>query len=141
MSAFSYSLDDAIRPSSRLPFGVGLGLFFFIVFVIAVWLIGSRNPYTHAGYVGYLTRGAVFGKSTFYGVQRGPTSSGRGWLLDVTNVSVTPYTYSDDFTGEDAVLSQGQSQDRLQGAHGVARERGADSALHGALQHDDGGRP
>ena len=106
MSAFSYSLDDAIRPSSRLPFGVGLGLFFFIVFVIADWLIGSRNPYTHAGYVGYLTRGAVFGKSTFYGVQRGPTSSGRGWLLDVTNVSVTPYTYSDDFTGEDAVLSK-----------------------------------
>jgi hypothetical protein len=30
-----------------------------------IWLLGSRNPYTPAGYVGYLTRGAVFGKSTF----------------------------------------------------------------------------
>ena len=71
-----------------------------------VWLAGARNPYTPAGYVGYLTRGAVFGKSTFYGVQRGPTSAGRSWLLDVTNVSVTPYTYTEDFTGEDAVLSK-----------------------------------
>src|SRR4029434_9876595 len=71
-----------------------------------VWLAGARNPYTPAGYVGYLTRGAVFGKSTFYGVQRGPTSAGRTWLLDVINVSITPYTYSEDFTGDDAVLSK-----------------------------------
>ena len=71
-----------------------------------IWLVGSRNPYTPAGYVGYLTRGAVFGKSIFYGIQRGPTSAGRAWLLDVTNVSVTPYTYTEDFTGEDAVLSK-----------------------------------
>jgi regulator of protease activity HflC (stomatin/prohibitin superfamily) len=71
-----------------------------------IWLLGSRNPYTPAGYVGYLTRGAVFGKSIFYGTQRGPTSAGRSWLLDVTNVSVTPYTYTEDFTGEDAVLSK-----------------------------------
>jgi len=71
-----------------------------------IWLLGSRNPYTPAGYVGYLTRGAVFGKSIFYGTQRGPTSAGRKWLLDVTNVSITPYTYTEDFTGEDAVLSK-----------------------------------
>jgi regulator of protease activity HflC (stomatin/prohibitin superfamily) len=71
-----------------------------------VWLIGSRNPYTPAGYVGYLIRGAVFGRSTFVGVQRGPTSAGRSWLIDVTNVSVTPYTYSEDFTGDEAVLSR-----------------------------------
>ena len=71
-----------------------------------IWLLGSRNPYTPAGYIGYLTRGAVFGKSIYYGTQRGPTSAGRSWLLDVTNVSVTPYTYTEDFTGEDAVLSK-----------------------------------
>ena len=77
-----------------------------VLFGGVIWLIGSHNPYTPAGYVGYLTRGAVFGKSTFYGIQRGPTSAGRNWLLDVTNVSVTPYTYTEDFTGEDAVLSK-----------------------------------
>ena len=71
-----------------------------------IWLMGSRNPYTPAGYVGYLTKGAFIGHSRFYGVQRGPTSAGRGWLLDVTNVSVTPYTYSEEFVGESSVMSR-----------------------------------
>ena len=71
-----------------------------------VWLLGSRNPYTPAGYVGYLTKGAVLGKSRFYGIQRGPTSAGRTWLLDVTNISITPYTYTEEFTGNQAVLSR-----------------------------------
>ena len=71
-----------------------------------MWFLGSSNPFTPAGYVGYLTKGAVFGKSRFYGVQKGPTSPGRTWLLDVTNVSITPYTYTENFTGEDAVLSR-----------------------------------
>ncbi len=70
------------------------------------WFLGSSNPFTPAGYVGYLTKGAVLGQSRFYGVQRGPTSAGRTWLLDVTNVSVTPYTYSEDFTATEAVLSR-----------------------------------
>jgi regulator of protease activity HflC (stomatin/prohibitin superfamily) len=77
-----------------------------ILAALFVWFAGSRNPYTPAGYVGYLTKGAVMGKSRFYGVQRGPTSAGRTWLLDVTNISVTPYTYTENFTGEDAVLSR-----------------------------------
>ncbi len=40
--------------------------------------------------------GAILGKSRFYALQSGPTSSGLGWLLSVINVSVTPYTYSDE---------------------------------------------
>jgi hypothetical protein len=68
-----------------------------------VWALGSRNPYTPAGYMGYLTKGAVIGKARFQGIQRGPTSAGRAWLLDVTNVSITPYTYTENFTGDEAV--------------------------------------
>jgi regulator of protease activity HflC (stomatin/prohibitin superfamily) len=71
-----------------------------------VWLIGSSNPNTPAGYAGYLTKGAIFGQARFHGVQRGPTSPGRTWLLSVTNVSITPYTYTEDFVGNDAVLSR-----------------------------------
>ena len=56
--------------------------------------------------MGYLTKGAVVGKSRFYGIQRGPTSPGRSWLIDVTNVSVTPYTFMEDFSHDDAVLSR-----------------------------------
>lgn len=71
-----------------------------------VWLVGTRNPYTPAGYVGYLTQGAVFGKVRYYGLQKGPTSTGRTWLLETVNVSITPYTYSEAFTGNDSVLSR-----------------------------------
>jgi regulator of protease activity HflC (stomatin/prohibitin superfamily) len=77
-----------------------------VVASVVIWFLGSSNPFTPAGYVGYLTKGAVFGKSRFYGVQKGPTSPGRTWLLDVTNVSITPYTYTENFTGDDAVLSR-----------------------------------
>jgi regulator of protease activity HflC (stomatin/prohibitin superfamily) len=79
---------------------------FLIPPAVAVWAIGSRNPYTPAGYVGYLTKGAVFGQARFYGIQRGPTSPGRRWLLDVSNISITPYTYTENFTGDEAVLSR-----------------------------------
>src|SRR4030095_2874576 len=78
----------------------------FVSLAAALWAVGSRNPYTPAGYVGYLTKGAVFGKARFYGVQRGPTSPGRTWLLDAINVSITPYAYTENFTGDEAVLSR-----------------------------------
>ena len=92
---------DARRPSGPIAFAL-----FAAAFAALVWIIGSTNPFTPAGYVGYLTKGAVVGHSRYYGVQRGPTSAGRTWLLDVTNVSVTPYTYTEDFTGNEAVLSR-----------------------------------
>lgn len=103
MRALLTDVDDV----SRLQRGA-LGAVFVVLlgFVLVVWSIGSANPFTPAGYVGYLTKGAVIGKSRFYGIQRGPTSTGRTWLLDVTNVSITPYTYTEDFSHDDAVLSR-----------------------------------
>jgi regulator of protease activity HflC (stomatin/prohibitin superfamily) len=75
-------------------------------FSLLIWFAGSHNPFTPAGYVGYLTKGAVVGQSRFYGMQRGPVSPGRTWMLDVTNVSITPYSYTEEFKGGDAVLSR-----------------------------------
>lgn len=100
--------DTLVVRAVRFPSlqGLRISLFAALSFVLIVWFIGSHNPYTPAGYVGYLTKGAVIGQSRFYGVQRGPVSAGRTWLLQVTNVSVTPYTYSEDFAGDDAVLSR-----------------------------------
>ena len=72
---------------------------------IVAWWMGTANPATPAGYVGYLTQGAILGKSRFYGLQTGPTSAGRHWLLSVTNVSITPYTYTEPFIGDESVLS------------------------------------
>ena len=104
-SLFPSSGLDGRRVSGRVAVPVSATVLLVVVSLL-IWLVGSRNPSTPAGYVGYLTKGAVFGRAAFVGVQKGPTSAGRGWLLDVTNVSVTPYTYSEDFTGDDAVLSR-----------------------------------
>ena len=72
-----------------------------------VWLVNSVNPTTPAGYVGYVTQGAWFGKARFLDTQVGPTSFGRTWLADVTNVSVTPFTYDEPFDADaTAVLSK-----------------------------------
>lgn len=85
-----------VRPTALAP---------LLLIAVVVFFTGSSNPTTPAGYVGYLTRGAVLGRTRFVGLQTGPTSSGRGWLLHVTNVSVTPYTYDEEFSGTDTVLS------------------------------------
>ena len=91
---------------------VFVGSFLAVVFVIFsfVWFLGSKNPRTDAGYVGYLTQGAVFGKTTFAGLQDGPTSPGRTWLLHARNVSVTPYSIAENFVGDSAVLSKDNMQ-------------------------------
>lgn len=80
------------------------------LFVFMIWLFGTSNPKTDAGYVGYLTRGAVFGQTTFVGLQDGPTSPGRGWLLRVHNASITPYSIPEKFVGDAAVLSKDNMQ-------------------------------
>jgi len=100
------SLTD-VEYTDRLQRGAaGVAIAVLVLIGAIVWLGGSSNPFTPAGYVGYLTKGALLGHSRFYGVQRGPTSPGRTWLLDVTNVSITPYTYTEDFSHDEAVLSR-----------------------------------
>jgi regulator of protease activity HflC (stomatin/prohibitin superfamily) len=88
----------------RLPFRVS-ALVPIVLVGALIFFLGSSNPVTPAGYVGYLTRGAILGHERFIGLQTGPTSSGRGWLLHVINVSVTPYTYDEEFNGAETVLS------------------------------------
>lgn len=94
-------LPSAVR---RLPLGLS-ALVPLALIGGCVFFLGSSNPVAPAGYVGYLVRGAIFGREEFVGLQTGPTSSGRGWLLRVMNVSVTPYTYDEDFSGSETVLS------------------------------------
>ncbi|MBI5502910.1 MAG: hypothetical protein HY907_21880 [Deltaproteobacteria bacterium] len=86
--------------------GVGVLTAGAAILSFVVWLMFSRNPETPAGYVGYVTQSAWFGEAEFVGLQTGPTSPGRGWLLKAINVSVTPYTYTEPFGGPAAVLSK-----------------------------------
>jgi hypothetical protein len=78
---------------------------FFIAFTVCYLGIFYNNPVTPAGYAGYVTRGAIAGKSEFVKVQYGPTSSGAGWLLSATNVPLTPRTYEEDFSGAEGIVA------------------------------------
>jgi regulator of protease activity HflC (stomatin/prohibitin superfamily) len=84
-----------------------------LLLVGVIWFIGSENPKTPAGYVGYLTKGAVFGENKFYGMQAGPRSPGRSWLLDVVNVSITPFTYDEKFELTDKGDTRVIAKDKL----------------------------
>ena len=86
-------------------------------------LTACENPSTPAGYVGYLTRGAIVGKASYVGLQTGPTSFGLSWLVSVMNVSVTPFSYQEDFSGENAVLTKDKLMVSFR-AHTIFRVRG-----------------
>jgi regulator of protease activity HflC (stomatin/prohibitin superfamily) len=85
-------------------------LVFVCLFVVIIggiiWFMGSHNPYTPAGYIGYLTKGAIFGAARYKDLQMGPISPGREWMVSVVNVSITPYTYTEPFVEKEAVLSK-----------------------------------
>jgi regulator of protease activity HflC (stomatin/prohibitin superfamily) len=73
---------------------------------IALGLVGCTNPSTPAGYVGYVTKHPYTMPARFYELQTGPTSTGLGWMLEVTNISVTPNTSTEQFVGPTAVLAK-----------------------------------
>jgi regulator of protease activity HflC (stomatin/prohibitin superfamily) len=74
--------------------------------VLALGIIGCTNPSTPAGYVGYVTKHPYTMPARFYELQTGPTSTGLGWMLAVTNISVTPNTSTEQFVGPTAVLAK-----------------------------------
>ena len=74
--------------------------------VLGLVVFGCTNPSTPAGYVGYVTKHPYTMPARFYELQTGPTSTGLGWMLEVTNISVTPKTSTEEFIGQNAVLAK-----------------------------------
>lgn len=77
-----------------------------VVVSFIIWMMGSSNVKTPAGYVGYIRQNSFFGKTEYVGLQVGPTSSGRHWLYKGQNISITPYTENEEWQGNDVVLAQ-----------------------------------
>jgi hypothetical protein len=63
----------------------------------ALSLSACHNAGTPAGYEGYVMRGAIVGKRAFVGPQKGPTSTGLGWMMEVQNVDFRWRTYKEAF--------------------------------------------
>lgn len=70
-----------------------------------VFLSNSQNVRASAGYASYVYSKPIFGRSTFKGVLIGPASTGLQWRLNGQNVSVTPFTYTEKFDGNTAILA------------------------------------
>ena len=96
--------DNARSNGVGFKLSVACGIALLVAPVI--WYCGSSNFVTPAGYVGYITRDAVFGKTTFVGLQTGPTSTGLGWMLRGRNISITPFNYEKDFDLTNGPLSK-----------------------------------
>ena len=68
---------------------------------------GWTNPSTPAGSAGYVTEEPIwFGHRHYVTTQIGPYSPGLVWREYVTNVSITPFTATEPFTGDASVLSR-----------------------------------
>jgi len=85
-------------------------LFVFVVLMVglagAIFLANSRNVRASAGYASYVYSKPIFGRSTYKGVLIGPSSTGLRWRINGQNVSITPYTYSEKFDANDAILAK-----------------------------------
>jgi regulator of protease activity HflC (stomatin/prohibitin superfamily) len=71
-----------------------------------IFLANSQNVRASAGYASYVYSKPIIGRSTFKCVLIGPSSTGLRWRLSGQNVSITPYTYSEKFDANDAILAK-----------------------------------
>jgi hypothetical protein len=78
----------------------------FVGLASVVFFANSRNVRASAGYASYTYSKPIFGRSEYKGVLIGPASSGLRWRLNGQNVSITPYTYSETFEGNSAILAK-----------------------------------
>jgi regulator of protease activity HflC (stomatin/prohibitin superfamily) len=58
--------------------------------------VGCANHHTPPGHVGYVKSRPLVGAGEFIGIQKGPTSTGWVWRLDVVNVDVRTRTFSEE---------------------------------------------
>jgi len=81
-----------------------LALLFALVGIVL--LSNMRNVVVPAGYAGYIYTKPLFGKSSFQKVLIGQDSTGWKWRQFGALVSVTPYTYPEEFKGNAQVLAK-----------------------------------
>ena len=95
------------------------------------------NVRVTAGYASYVYSKPLFGKSVFRTVIFGPASTGLSWRLDGQRVSITPYTYSEKFEADTAILAKDKLPLSSQ-AHIVWRLKPDSSSVQRFLQEFGG---
>ena len=89
----------------RSPFLLVLLAFGSVAFLMFA-LPNIANVRVSAGYASYVYSKPIVGKSRFKQVLFGPASTGLSWRLDGQRVSTTPFTYSEKFDSDNAILGK-----------------------------------
>jgi hypothetical protein len=89
----------------RSPFLLVLLAFGTVGFLMFA-LPNVANVRVSAGYASYIYSKPIVGRSKFKQVLFGPASTGLSWRLDGQRVSTTPFTYSEKFESENAILAK-----------------------------------
>jgi regulator of protease activity HflC (stomatin/prohibitin superfamily) len=100
-----------------------------------VWFSNASNVEAPAGYAAYVVTKPIFGQSRFHSVIIGPSSTGLHWRLHGELVSVTPYSYEEDFSGVSAVIAQDKLPLSVT-AHILFRVRSGPSPVQGDYIRD-----
>lgn len=87
----------------RLPLAIAAAVIALLVLFV---FPNMANVRVDAGYASYIYSKPIFGKARFKEVLFGPSSTGLRWRLAGQRVSVTPYTYTEEFTTGDAILAK-----------------------------------
>lgn len=91
--------DDDVPPllARLVPLVGGLLLLGVVVVLAASW-VGCANHHTPPGHEGYIRSRPIAGSAAFVGLQKGPTSTGWSWRLEVVNIDMRPRTYSEEMS-------------------------------------------
>jgi hypothetical protein len=89
----------------RSPFLLVLLAFGTVAFLMFA-LPNIANVRVSAGYASYIYSKPIVGRSQFKQVLFGPASTGLSWRLDGQRVSTTPFTYSEKFESDSAILGK-----------------------------------
>jgi regulator of protease activity HflC (stomatin/prohibitin superfamily) len=112
------------QQSMRIPATILVPLVIAIGVVVLFVSSNTTNVQAPAGYAAYIVNRPIIGRTAFDDVITGPSSTGLSWRLYGDLVSVTPYSYSENFGTSEALIAK----DKLAmtgNAHIVFRIRGS----------------
>jgi len=97
-------------------------VFALLVAATMIWWANANNVQAPAGYAAYVIERPIFGETRFDSVIIGPSSSGKSWRRYGDLVSLTPYSYGEEFAGPTALIAKDKLA-MIGSAHVVWRQR------------------
>ena len=98
-------IKNVTNPPSMRPF-TGLVIVAVIALAALIYAANSENVQVPAGYAAYIIETPIIGTTTFKEVITGPSSTGRQWRVEGDRVSITPYSYTEEFDKNSLLIAK-----------------------------------